>query len=72
MKPEEIIYHTEGHSVKKEQKLRCYEVETRLKRLKWMGRSTEWAECSQQRTAELTFCQKAGEFISWGKGKSIL
>lgn len=46
MKPEEIIYHAEGHSVKKEQKLRCYKVETRLKRLKWIGRSTEWAECS--------------------------
>lgn len=29
MKPEETIYHTEGHSFKKEQKLRCYEVETK-------------------------------------------
>ena len=30
MKPEEVIYHTEGHGVKKGQKLRCYEVENRL------------------------------------------
>lgn len=51
MKPEETIYHTEGHSFKKEQKLRCYEVETKETEMDGQKHWVGWVELAENSRA---------------------